>query len=258
MIGVAGVARASAPPTSSIDSSSSTEMLAVAPIAVDVPPAVEKGSRLVALRDQLEAKDAQGGGEGGESYIEVDAATSGVNGSVVEPVPATAPATDNAEVVEVGNDVDDDGDDDMRQHFMASGNFGEGKPKTPTDVLSYYSTPEYPSLTCGLGQFFRDFSFHLFPEGPIVLALTYFSTTFSGYTVVGVPAETAAKGWGVGTWYGLLVIATISNLTFTPRIRCIGTRRKYVSPSDLIGDRFNSEMYVIVHPHLMVMQRGAL
>jgi len=117
----------------------------------------------------------------------------------------SAPDQEEDTTKKTDGDVEDDGSGDLRQHFMASGNFG-----------------------------------------PAVLALTLFSTTFSGYTVVGVPAETAAKGWGVAAWMGLMVWISISQLLFTPRLRQVGTKRLYSSPTDIIGDRFDSEMLRII------------
>jgi len=72
----------------------------------------------------------------------------------------------------------------------------------------------------------------------VVLALTVFSTVFSGYTVVGVPGEV----WDLG-FFGFRWLLTICQMIYpmmfmASRLLTLSHARNYVSPTDFIKDRY--------------------
>lgn len=77
--------------------------------------------------------------------------------------------------------------------------------------------------------------------GTVVMALTAFSTIFSGYIVVGVPDEMAYLGFVSFRWLFLSTFAISSWLLIQAQLRNVGYPRHYASPSDIVSDRFNSK-----------------
>jgi len=77
--------------------------------------------------------------------------------------------------------------------------------------------------------------------GTVVMALTTFSTIFSGYIIVGVPDEMALFGYISFRWLMMSTFAIASWLLLQTQLRNVGFKRNYASPSDIISDRFNSK-----------------
>lgn len=73
---------------------------------------------------------------------------------------------------------------------------------------------------------------------PVLIALTVFSSAFSGYTVVGVPQTTLDSGFLVLMFFAGTAAQSIGMLVFFPRLRRIGVARGYISPMDFVADRF--------------------
>jgi len=73
---------------------------------------------------------------------------------------------------------------------------------------------------------------------PILIALTIFSSAFSGYTVVGVPQTTLDRGYMVLMFFAGTCAQSIGMLWFFPRLRRIGMARGYMSPGDFVADRY--------------------
>ena len=73
---------------------------------------------------------------------------------------------------------------------------------------------------------------------PCLIALTIFSSAFSGYTVVGVPQTTLERGYMVLMFFAGTCAQCIGMLWFFPRLRRVGMDRGYMSPGDFVADRF--------------------
>lgn len=74
-----------------------------------------------------------------------------------------------------------------------------------------------------------------------VLALTTFSTVFSGYTVVGVPQDAYKNGFFSIRWIAAVLMICLMLMTCYPRLRRLAILRGYQSPNDFISDRFRSK-----------------
>jgi Na+/proline symporter len=79
-------------------------------------------------------------------------------------------------------------------------------------------------------------------DGSTVLFATLFSTIFSAYTVVGVPMEANQLGWISLRWLTNGVIIGWAALIVTPRLYRTSIDRKYLSPNDLVTDRYNNRL----------------
>eukprot|EP00041_Stephanoeca_diplocostata_P037208 m.1396292 g.1396292 ORF g.1396292 m.1396292 type:complete len:838 (+) comp24995_c0_seq22:359-2872(+) len=77
--------------------------------------------------------------------------------------------------------------------------------------------------------------------GMWIMGLTIFSTTFSGYSVIGVPGEAELTGFVALRWLAIGISFTLTMLVYYPRFRRIGIARGYASPSDIFADRFNCQ-----------------
>jgi len=78
--------------------------------------------------------------------------------------------------------------------------------------------------------------------GDVVLMLTMFSTVYSGYTVVGVPEEMYRAGFFSYRWLFTVPPMVVVISFFGDRLNFLFKKRGYVSPTDFIGDRYNSHM----------------
>jgi len=75
---------------------------------------------------------------------------------------------------------------------------------------------------------------------PVLLAMTTFATIYSGYTVVGVPGESYAKGYSGYRW--LFIYPFVFPIAFfMSRLNYYSHCRRYVSPSDFMVDRYRSK-----------------
>jgi len=76
--------------------------------------------------------------------------------------------------------------------------------------------------------------------GTAMLLLTTFSTTFSGYTVTGIPQEAYERGFVSLRWMGVSMVGVAGMLLVFPRLRRLAVERGYQSPNDFITDRYRS------------------
>lgn len=81
---------------------------------------------------------------------------------------------------------------------------------------------------------------------PFLIALTIFSTAFSGYTVVGVPQTTLDRGYFVLMFFAGTCAQSLAMLVLFPRLRRLGKARGYLSPLDFIADRYRSKPTMIL------------
>jgi Na+/proline symporter len=88
--------------------------------------------------------------------------------------------------------------------------------------------------------------------GAVALALTLFSTIFSGYTVVGVVAEAAGPlGFIATRWLSSAPVVGVSMLTMVPRYYQLSRSRDYNSPTDFVTDRFDCRPLSMLYSLIM-------
>merc|ERR1712232_681599 len=79
-----------------------------------------------------------------------------------------------------------------------------------------------------------------------LLALTTFSTVYSGFTVTGVPAEAYRRGFISLRWIGATLAIVTAMLLLYPRLRRLAVVRNYKSPNDFIADRYRTRRLCIL------------
>jgi len=77
--------------------------------------------------------------------------------------------------------------------------------------------------------------------GPIVLGTSLAASLFSGYTVVGIPAEAFNAGFSAWRWIGSCVFIYVVLTAYGPRLNFLSRQRGYVSTLDWPKDRFGIE-----------------
>eukprot|EP00310_Coccolithus_braarudii_P016784 CAMPEP_0183352634 /NCGR_PEP_ID=MMETSP0164_2-20130417/29563_1 /TAXON_ID=221442 /ORGANISM="Coccolithus pelagicus ssp braarudi, Strain PLY182g" /LENGTH=753 /DNA_ID=CAMNT_0025525115 /DNA_START=56 /DNA_END=2318 /DNA_ORIENTATION=- len=84
--------------------------------------------------------------------------------------------------------------------------------------------------------------------GPFVTMMTLFASLFSGYTVIGIPAEAASDGFTALSWILLIQYVVMAQLVVMPRLRRLSEVRHYQGPGDFLSDRFRSQVlrYLVV------------
>ena len=99
--------------------------------------------------------------------------------------------------------------------------------------------------------------------GGFIGALSYSATTYSAFMLVGLAGLTYAGGVGAsGLRDGVLLGAGVLVAFFGPRFLLAGKKFGYVTPSEMLGDRYGSRGVAVVCgagelrvPH--TVQRGA-
>jgi len=77
--------------------------------------------------------------------------------------------------------------------------------------------------------------------GPVVLGVSLAASLFSGYTVVGIPAEAFVDGFSAWRWIGSCVFIYSVITCYGPRLNFLSRQRDYVSTLDWPKDRFGIE-----------------
>lgn len=77
--------------------------------------------------------------------------------------------------------------------------------------------------------------------GPIVLGTSLAASLFSGYTVVGIPAEAFVDGFSAWRWIGSTVFIFTVITCYGPRLNFLSRQRDYISTLDWPKDRFGIE-----------------
>lgn len=98
----------------------------------------------------------------------------------------------------------------------------------------------------GMGQGLADFFLANRALNGVVAALTYSATTYSAFMLVGLAGFTYIGGvgaWGFELIYlsGLVLVAI-----FGPRFWLAGKRFNYITPAELLGDRYQSKLLQII------------
>lgn len=88
--------------------------------------------------------------------------------------------------------------------------------------------------------------------GVVVLSFTIFASLFSGYTVVGVPADAYREGFRAMRWIPAILWVVLGNMIISPRLMKLSKSRRYVSPVDFLNDRFRSVSMRAVVSVLMI------
>ena len=90
--------------------------------------------------------------------------------------------------------------------------------------------------------FFGDTGKETVVVSALIIGLSCYANVFSGYSLAGVSNEATSLGFYVVRWIGFTACALACfNLTL-PRQRAAFQNRDYTSPTDLLADRFNSNM----------------
>ena len=84
--------------------------------------------------------------------------------------------------------------------------------------------------------------------GPFITSMTMLASSFSGFTIVGIPEESFLLGWTSLKWVTLQVPIMIVWSGTGLRLRKASLVRNHQSPVDIITDRFGSQIlrYTIV------------
>mmetsp|Transcript_616 Transcript_616/g.1462 ORF Transcript_616/g.1462 Transcript_616/m.1462 type:complete len:734 (-) Transcript_616:133-2334(-) len=77
--------------------------------------------------------------------------------------------------------------------------------------------------------------------GPLIITGTLFASTFSGYTVVGIPNEAFRTGWLALRWLPTMAGVCWGLMGTGFRLRKVSQFRNHQSPADFITDRFQSQ-----------------
>ena len=80
--------------------------------------------------------------------------------------------------------------------------------------------------------------------GPITLGFSVCASMFSGYTVVGIPAEAYTAGFSAWRWIGSCTFISVVYLSYAPRLHWLSRERKYDSLLSFVWDR-----YGVAQPH---------
>jgi len=72
-----------------------------------------------------------------------------------------------------------------------------------------------------------------------VLFLTTFSSIFSGYTIVGVPADAFKLGFVAMYWITATSATQLGAVLLAPQIQVLAIKKRFVSPCDFIKYRYN-------------------
>ena len=109
----------------------------------------------------------------------------------------------------------------------------------------------YVLMLLGLGVFgrraMRDPSLQEFylagrSIGLVVLLLTLFATQYSGNSLSGFPGKTYRSGLSYIMSVGFMVAIVSGYLLFAPRLVALARRKKFLTPTDYLRDRFGSPL----------------
>lgn len=78
--------------------------------------------------------------------------------------------------------------------------------------------------------------------GFLVTFLTYFSTSYSGYTVSGIPDEASKIGFISMWWMIAYNVLNGSKLIYHPRLRRLSVVRNWIAHEDPVNDRYNNRL----------------
>ena len=77
--------------------------------------------------------------------------------------------------------------------------------------------------------------------GRLVTTCSTIASLFSGYTIVGIPAEAVRDGFNALRWVGGTLSIAWAFILFAPRLNFLAHRRKYLSTIDFLKDRYGRE-----------------
>uniref|UniRef100_A0A0G4IAJ3 Sodium/solute symporter n=1 Tax=Chromera velia CCMP2878 TaxID=1169474 RepID=A0A0G4IAJ3_9ALVE len=76
--------------------------------------------------------------------------------------------------------------------------------------------------------------------GRVLLTMSQLASAFSGFTLVGIPAEAYRRGFFALRWMPVIVFVVFVAVIVSPRIVLLTRKRGYLSPSDFFADRYRS------------------
>jgi Na+/proline symporter len=74
--------------------------------------------------------------------------------------------------------------------------------------------------------------------GPAVLGVSVCASMFSGYTVIGIPAESFSNGFSAWRWIGSCTFISLVYLAYSPRLYRLARAKGYSSVLDVVRDRY--------------------
>jgi Na+/proline symporter len=74
--------------------------------------------------------------------------------------------------------------------------------------------------------------------GPAVLGVTLCASMFSGYTVIGIPAEAFSNGYSAWRWIGSCTFISLVYMAYSPRLYRLSKVKGYNSVLDVVRDRY--------------------
>jgi SSS family solute:Na+ symporter/sodium/pantothenate symporter len=74
--------------------------------------------------------------------------------------------------------------------------------------------------------------------GPAVLGVSLCASMFSGYTVIGIPAEAFSTGFSAWRWIGSCTFISIVCMLYMPRLYRLAKAKGYNSVLDVVRDRY--------------------
>ena len=89
--------------------------------------------------------------------------------------------------------------------------------------------------------------------GLLVLFFTLFASTFSGWTLMGMPGDAYKSGMYAISWVSSFSSLYVAMLTVGPRIYRLARPRRWVTPSDYLFWRFNSHPVRLLSSVLMII-----
>jgi len=97
-----------------------------------------------------------------------------------------------------------------------------------------------------LGSGVNDFFLAGRTLGGVIAALTYSATTFSAFMLVGLAGFTYLGGVGALGFELIYLSGLVLVAFFGPRFWLVGKRYNYLTPAEMLGDRYQSKMVAIV------------
>lgn len=74
--------------------------------------------------------------------------------------------------------------------------------------------------------------------GPAVLGVSVCASMFSGYTVIGIPAEAFSNGFSAWRWIGSCTFISLVYMAYSPRLYRLAKVKGYNSVLDVVKDRY--------------------
>merc|ERR1719316_1967227 len=89
--------------------------------------------------------------------------------------------------------------------------------------------------------------------GPAVLGVSVCASMFSGYTVIGIPAESFSNGFSAWRWIGSCTFISLVYLAYSPRLYRLAKVKGYSSVLDVVKDRYQLDKKSVLYWVMIVV-----